>query len=365
MIVDFLRYNPVLDFSDGTVDFHDFTVDVDWNGYLERKERDGEWGDAVCLECKGVYQPEDCAVVTKCGPHEECSVEEYVTNDGNVLYDVGCKDIARCNLNAAFGRRQANTTASIKRSIGTAICSECCNSKLFPLCNIGGCGIKKPTLPAGSKICYKCPSSIHPDECTQITLCNKNQSCSSQSNSASSPCMHCCDIDVCNDQCKKTTVTISTLKPSTSLKPLTVRSTTSQSISTSTQASTMTPTFTTQTHETTKISTLQTTAIPTVHSTTIPTKQFTVAPTVQSTTIPTKKFTAAPTFQSTTIPTKQMTISSGQTTTSQQFLSTNDTTTHLETTTAYQSTCTYLLIKQHIRRSGIPKRKNVFEMIAM
>ncbi|CAC5386235.1 unnamed protein product [Mytilus coruscus] len=57
MIVDFLLNNPVLDFSDGTVDFRDFTVDVDWNGYLERMERDGEWGDntvlvaAACLFC--------------------------------------------------------------------------------------------------------------------------------------------------------------------------------------------------------------------------------------------------------------------------------------------------------------------------
>ncbi|CAC5385222.1 OTUD3 [Mytilus coruscus] len=42
MIVDFLHNNPVLDFSDGTVDFRDFTVDVDWNGYLENMERDGE-----------------------------------------------------------------------------------------------------------------------------------------------------------------------------------------------------------------------------------------------------------------------------------------------------------------------------------
>ncbi|CAC5397909.1 unnamed protein product [Mytilus coruscus] len=49
MIVDFLRNNPVLDFSDGTVDFRDFTVDVDWNGYLERMERDGEWGDNTVL----------------------------------------------------------------------------------------------------------------------------------------------------------------------------------------------------------------------------------------------------------------------------------------------------------------------------
>ncbi|CAC5398963.1 unnamed protein product [Mytilus coruscus] len=44
MIVDFLRNNPVLDFSDGTVDFRDFAVIVDGHGYLERMESDGEWG---------------------------------------------------------------------------------------------------------------------------------------------------------------------------------------------------------------------------------------------------------------------------------------------------------------------------------
>ncbi|VDH94021.1 Hypothetical predicted protein [Mytilus galloprovincialis] len=320
-------------------------------------------GDAACLDCKGVSQPEDCPVVTRCGPHEQCSVEEYVTNDGNTLYDVGCKDVQRCNLNG-FGRRQANTTASIKREIGTVVCSECCNSRLFPLCNIAGCGIKKPILPVGSKICFKCPSSIHPDECTQLTLCNKNQSCfitetknllghhrwqhgcidkqscSSQSNSASSTCSNCCDMDVCNDNCNKSTVTTTTLKPSTSpTKHLTPRSTTLKILSTSTQASTMAPTFTTKTSTKTKISTLKTTAFPTVQSTKISTLQKTVTPTVQSTTMSTKIMTAIPTVQSTTFPTKTTTtIATRRTTTAQRLSSTIDTSTRLETTTANQAT---------------------------
>ncbi|XP_063438596.1 mucin-2-like [Mytilus trossulus] len=335
--------------------------------------------DAACLDCKGISQPEDCAVVTRCGPHEQCSVEEYVTNDGNTLYDVGCKDTQRCNLNG-FGRRQANTTASIKREIGTVVCSECCNSRLFPLCNIAGCGIKKPTLPVGSKICYKCPISIHPDECTQLTLCNKNQSCfitetnnllghhrwqhgcidkqscPSQSSSASSPCSYCCDMDVCNDQCNKTTVTKPTLKPSTSsMTPLTVRSTTSTISSTSTQASIMTPTLPTQTHKTTTISifkttamstaqsttisTLQTTAIPTVQPTTISTLQTTSIPTVKSTTMSISTITAIPTAASTTIPTKTTTtISTRRSTTAKRLSSTIDTSTRLNNTTAKQAT---------------------------
>ncbi|CAG2244972.1 unnamed protein product [Mytilus edulis] len=279
-------------------------------------------GDAACLDCKGVSQPEDCPVVTRCGPHEQCSVEEYVTNDGNALYDVGCKDIQRCNLNG-FGRRQANTTTSIKREIGTVVCSECCNSRLFPLCNIAGCGIKKPILPVGSKICYKCPSSIHPDECTQLTLCNKNQSCSSQSNSASSTCSNCCDMDVCNDNCNKSTVTTTTLKPSPSpTKSLTSRSTTSKILSTSTQASTMPPTVTTLTPKTTTISTLKTTANPT-----------------PSTTMSTLKMTAIPTAQSTTMSNKTMTtIVTRRTTTAQRLSSTIDTTTRLKSTTKNQAT---------------------------
>ncbi|CAG2245004.1 Angiopoietin-related protein 1,Ficolin-1-A,Ryncolin-1,Fibrinogen C domain-containing protein 1,Tenascin-N,Angiopoietin-related protein 7,Angiopoietin-related protein 6,Ficolin-3,Fibrinogen C domain-containing protein 1-B,Fibroleukin,Fibrinogen-like protein 1,Ficolin-1,Ficolin-1-B,Angiopoietin-4,Tenascin-R,Ryncolin-2,Techylectin-5B,Fibrinogen C domain-containing protein 1-A,Microfibril-associated glycoprotein 4,Fibrinogen-like protein A,Ryncolin-3,Tenascin-X,Ficolin-2,Fibrinogen alpha chain,Tenascin,Angiopo len=55
-----------------------------------------------------------------CFNFQQCSVEEYVTSDGNALYDVGCKDIQRCNLNG-FGRRQANTTTSIKRESGTVV----------------------------------------------------------------------------------------------------------------------------------------------------------------------------------------------------------------------------------------------------
>lgn len=34
-----------------------------------------------------------------------------------------------------------------------------------------------PSLPTGSTICYKCTASANPDQCTTITLCNKDQVC--------------------------------------------------------------------------------------------------------------------------------------------------------------------------------------------
>ncbi|CAC5421748.1 unnamed protein product [Mytilus coruscus] len=87
MIVDFLRNNPVLDFSDGTVDFRDFTVDEDWNDYLERMERDGEWGHIAEFHYLSLIPDQAQSI----GEHVDCA-------DHNILCEVcGTPDCNTCN----------------------------------------------------------------------------------------------------------------------------------------------------------------------------------------------------------------------------------------------------------------------------
>ncbi|CAG2246307.1 unnamed protein product [Mytilus edulis] len=81
MIVDFLRNNPVLDLSDGTVDFRDFTVDVDWNGYLERMERMENGAQSIGEHDDCAYHNILCEV---CGTFD-CNTCNSLNNTNEIL----------------------------------------------------------------------------------------------------------------------------------------------------------------------------------------------------------------------------------------------------------------------------------------
>ncbi|CAC5362917.1 unnamed protein product [Mytilus coruscus] len=170
-----------------------------------------------CLQCNSLTQPLDCTHVSECGRNEECYLEKYVTSDGIMLYDVGCTASQLCSTsNKPFGKRA---------SIGTNICSVCCNDK--DVCNIDGhCGAEKFVPPTGSNLCYKCHLSGRPDSCHQLTLCDQTSVCSLQqvtnilghtrwehgcvkkalcsSISQHGSCSYCCDSQLCNNNCSIT-----------------------------------------------------------------------------------------------------------------------------------------------------------------
>ncbi|XP_063436367.1 uncharacterized protein LOC134717804 [Mytilus trossulus] len=112
-----------------------------------------------------------------------------------------------------------------RRSIGTSICSACCNDK--DVCNIDGhCSAEKFVPPTGSNLCYKCHLSGRPDSCHQLTLCDQHTVCSLQqvtnylghirwehgcvkkavcsSLSNHGCCSYCCDSPLCNYNCSTT-----------------------------------------------------------------------------------------------------------------------------------------------------------------
>ncbi|XP_063438620.1 uncharacterized protein LOC134719557 [Mytilus trossulus] len=174
-----------------------------------------------CLEGVRLTSPLDTTIVTECGDHEICSVERYVTNDGIILYNVGCKDRQYCIANP-LGKRITNPLGLGKRA-ETVICRHCCEDK--DLCNMNQCGARV-NLPIGSTICYSCPLAMDANKCNHITLCDQDNACSIKQTqnligkprwshgcsektqcatiALSNPqgiCSFCCDTELCNRNC--------------------------------------------------------------------------------------------------------------------------------------------------------------------
>lgn len=126
----------------------------------------------LCLTCRNVVDPGACSTVTKCGTHEECSMTQYLTANGLVLYDLGCKAILKCR--SITGKRRHVTENDIN-SESIPVCEACCNDTA--VCNLGGmCGVKHFNLNGGT-LCFSCNQMTQPDNCGQITLCSSDQVC--------------------------------------------------------------------------------------------------------------------------------------------------------------------------------------------
>ncbi|XP_052268830.1 uncharacterized protein LOC127870225 isoform X1 [Dreissena polymorpha] len=180
-------------------------------------------GNLLCLSCQEVLEPKYCEYVTLCGDHESCFVDSFVTSNGNIRFNSGCRDSSVC-LATAFH------PASIegRRSGQMIVCSTCCQTRL---CNQGGCG-KTGWSPDRGPLCYNCEQQRHPTDCNKVRQCQRSQVCSlmtteiagemvhhsscdymdacfaaksrvlaSLSNWADG-CVQCCNSSLCNDHCE-------------------------------------------------------------------------------------------------------------------------------------------------------------------
>ncbi|XP_060582385.1 uncharacterized protein LOC132738805 [Ruditapes philippinarum] len=152
-----------------------------------------------------------------------CHVESYRTNSGQVKYNSGCLASEQCSSK----KRQTSQSKSK--------CVHCCSS---PLCNSNGCGAEGlPPFQLRGPLCYDCSYVSNMDECKTVRLCSKDEVCSvekydwggvydhytakchnkqcishkrqtdvtSARESRSTPvCKTCCDADLCNTDCSKT-----------------------------------------------------------------------------------------------------------------------------------------------------------------
>ncbi|XP_056003053.1 uncharacterized protein LOC125662336 isoform X2 [Ostrea edulis] len=184
----------------------------------------------LCMSCKDVISPHDCGFVTRCGPHEQCYVEQFIRN-GHILYDLGCQDNTRCRIDSGgvIGKRQrehsevrraaAIDTNGLEDDGRTVTCKSCCNQKV---CNNGGrCGTSEFNY-LGRRLCFSCRQQRASDSCDTLTLCPLNELCfihqiheydgstiwasgcepvSNCDVHGTTLCRSCCSDHLCNDEC--------------------------------------------------------------------------------------------------------------------------------------------------------------------
>ncbi|CAG2186026.1 unnamed protein product [Mytilus edulis] len=184
--------------KDGLQIIFDIFDDISYRIECERtKDVNNENESVKCLDCQNVAQPYDCTTVTECGRHEECYTRKEITDDGNIYYNVGCKDEQVCRAMTPFGKRDKSKRA-------TTICDKCCNSDL---CNLQSlCGSKDLVLGSGETICFACNHGITASQtCNKITLCPQDQQCNSLGdNSNDCTGTRCCSQQLCNTKCDNT-----------------------------------------------------------------------------------------------------------------------------------------------------------------
>uniref|UniRef100_K1PJI8 Asialoglycoprotein receptor 2 n=1 Tax=Magallana gigas TaxID=29159 RepID=K1PJI8_MAGGI len=135
---------------------------------------EGSLAAVSCFNCPDrVAYPRDCPFITRCGDHEVCFVDQFVSPDGNIFFRSGCRSKAMCGLG---GRRDISPE---KRQVGVGgeikVCENCCSSDH---CNYGGCG--QDSLPPPSKrgpICYNCFQQQTEAGCNRITVCPEDCEC--------------------------------------------------------------------------------------------------------------------------------------------------------------------------------------------
>ncbi|XP_046547140.1 mucin-2-like isoform X2 [Haliotis rubra] len=292
-------------------------------------------GQVHCLECERVAKPDDCVTAVSCPPGEICMSEQYITTNGLVFYDIGCKLASICSTAgftvsaAEIEQRRAGQSQTTgqpptgrrkRQSMAVHVCEECCEDDF---CNNFLCGGHETQLLK----CAGCDDLRDMSECTQIDVCEphevcfieeritdmfelhytagcaRQKQCDSFKNNQQGmfdPCFNCCNSSFCNVNC--TTVIQPTLPPTTPTSTITSTTTMTSTVTTTTST---TPSTTPTTAPTTTTTVPTTPTTPSTTPTTVSTTP-TTAPTTP-TTAPTTP-TTAPTTP-TTAPTTPTTVS--------------------------------------------------------
>ncbi|XP_078327365.1 uncharacterized protein LOC144623104 [Crassostrea virginica] len=219
-----------------------------------------------CLSCTDSVSPRHCRTVRNCGDGEVCFTESHFSQNGNILFDLGCRTSQTCQVK----RRDV-----LHRQNHHSHCVDCCSTDL---CNNQGCGQRGYPASRGP-VCFECQQVSNPLVCDKITFCDQDQECylerelefgdvfyssrcinkhACASNLQvfgkrnTDHCSHCCHTDLCNNQCGAIWVSLSATKmPSTEMM-------TSSTIMMTSSATTMTSSTTMMTPSTTIMTPLTT-----------------------------------------------------------------------------------------------------------
>ncbi|XP_067658359.1 collagen alpha-5(VI) chain-like [Haliotis asinina] len=230
---------------------------------------------AHCLKCERVASPDDCVTSVLCSPGEICMSEEYVTSDGFVFFDLGCKLASICSM-AGFTvsaaeidqRRtgQSQTTGQPligrrrRQSMAVHACEECCEDDF---CNNYLCGGHETQLLK----CAACVDMMNMTNCDKIAVCQPHEVCYIEEKITDTfellytggcerqkqceafknkqhtdttlfdPCFNCCNSSFCNVICPSD---LHATLPPTTLPTFTSTTTTSPTTPTTTRATTPT-----------------------------------------------------------------------------------------------------------------------------
>ncbi|XP_078327360.1 uncharacterized protein LOC111110903 isoform X2 [Crassostrea virginica] len=190
-----------------------------------------------CLSCTDSVTPRHCRTVQNCGDGEVCFTESHFSQNGNILFDLGCRTSQTCQIK----RRDVNNQQLLHRLSHHSHCIDCCSTDL---CNNQGCGQRGYPTSRGP-VCFECQQVSNPLLCDKITFCDQDQECylerelefgdvfyssrcinkhACASNLQvfgkrnTDHCSHCCHTDLCNNQCVATWLTLpATMMTSTPL----------------------------------------------------------------------------------------------------------------------------------------------------
>ncbi|KAK3594711.1 hypothetical protein CHS0354_001534 [Potamilus streckersoni] len=90
----------------------------------------------VCLQCLKIAEAHDCETVTNCEADEECFTEQYITQEGHIFFDLGCKSKQICDAINKFGKRSLEQPLKRQSDGRITLCEECC---IGESCNGKGC----------------------------------------------------------------------------------------------------------------------------------------------------------------------------------------------------------------------------------
>ncbi|XP_076078115.1 uncharacterized protein LOC143048353 isoform X3 [Mytilus galloprovincialis] len=125
-------------------------------------------GLVECMGCKRIAEPHDCEKVITCAEHEQCSTDFYITPQGHVFYDLGCRTNRVCDAISKYGKRD---TVQKRQDGNLYVCQECCNTEH---CNQFGC-IDKAKL--NRTVCFNCVDVSKPSDCDVIEICDVDKKC--------------------------------------------------------------------------------------------------------------------------------------------------------------------------------------------
>ncbi|XP_061170021.1 mucin-3B-like [Saccostrea echinata] len=124
-----------------------------------------------CLQCTGVSFPQDCTTVVNCSDHYQCFTDFYVTEQGFLYYDLGCRIEDTCRV---LNGRKRTVTQPVKRQFENLhLCEECCTKEF---CNRQGCPDKTVNMVNGT-VCFNCPDAASPGTCEKVDVCNYDETC--------------------------------------------------------------------------------------------------------------------------------------------------------------------------------------------